>query len=205
MRIFVAGASGVIGVRLVPLLVADGHQVAGMTRSPDKAHSVRALGAEPVVCDVYDRDRLIEAVQAYEPELVMHQLTDLSDTADQIPEFRQRNDRMRTEGTRNLISASKAAGAERFLAQSIAWTPVGGGPAREEHERAVLDAGGVVVRYGALYGPGTYYEAEVPDPPRIHIDQAARRTVPLLNASTGVVVLAEEEPSSAGSPSCWRG
>ena len=82
MRIFLAGASGVLGVRLVPLLVANGHVVAGMTRSPEKVERLRALGAEPVVCDVYDVAALREAVTAFRPELVMHQLTDLPDEAD---------------------------------------------------------------------------------------------------------------------------
>ncbi len=192
MRIFLAGASGVIGVRLVPLLVADGHEVAGMTRSADKAENMRALGADPIVCDVYDRDALIDAVRAYKPEMVMHQLTDLPDTADQISDFRDRNNRIRTEGTRNLLSAREAAGAERFLAQSIAWRPPGGGEAVDAHERMVLDAGGVVLEYGTFYGPGTYGGDRRPPPPRIHVDQAARRTVELLEAPSGVVVVAEE-------------
>jgi nucleoside-diphosphate-sugar epimerase len=183
----------VIGVRLVPLFVADGHQVAGLTRSAEKVEALRSLGAEPLVCDVYEVERLIEAVRTFEPDMVMHQLTDLPDTADQIRVFRERNDRMRTEGTRNLLAAAQAAGAERFLAQSIAWVPAGAGAAREEHERLVLDAGGVVLRYGQLYGPGTFYENEVPDPPRIHIDDAARRTVELLDAPPGVIVISEED------------
>jgi uncharacterized protein YbjT (DUF2867 family) len=148
MRIFLAGASGVIGVRLVPLLVSEGHEVAGMTRSPQKVEVLRELGAEPVVCDVFDASALIEAVKAFRPELVMQQLTDLPDEVDRIPEFAGRNNRIRTEGTRNLLAAARAAGTTRFLAQSIAWTPPRGGEAVAEHERLVLDAGGVVVRYG---------------------------------------------------------
>ena len=192
MRIFLAGASGVIGVRLVPLLVAGGHTVAGMTRSPEKAEAVRALGAEPVVCDVYEADALERAVSAFRPDLVMHQLTDLPDQLDELTAYRDRNNRMRTEGTRNLLAARQAAGAERFLAQSIAWRPPAGGEAVEEHERLVLEAGGVVVEYGTFYGPGTFGGDTLPPPPRIHVDEAARRTIALLEAPSGVVVVAEQ-------------
>jgi nucleoside-diphosphate-sugar epimerase len=192
VRIFLAGASGVIGVRLIPLLTGDGHVVAGMTRSPEKAEALQELGALPVVCDVFDAGALTEAVRAFEPGLVMHQLTDLPDQVDQIPEFAARNNRIRTEGTRKLLAAAQTAGATRFLAQSIAWTPPASGEAVAEHERLVLEAGGVVIRYGTFYGPGTYSGADrVPPPPRIHVDEAARRTVGLLNAASGVVVIAE--------------
>ena len=194
MRVFLAGASGVIGVRLIPLLVRDGHEVAGMTRSPGKAAALRELGAEPVVCDVFDAGALAQAVTAFGPELVMHQLTDLPDQAGQIPEFAARNNRIRTEGTRNLLAAAAQAGATRFLAQSIAWTPPAGGEAVAEHERLVLAAGGVVIRYGIFYGPGTYSGSDrVPPPPRIQVDEAARRTVALLTAPSGVVVVTEDQ------------
>lgn len=192
MRIFIAGASGVIGVRLVPLLVEQGHVVAGMTRSPEKAEQVRQLGAEPVVCDVYDAGRLTEAVAAFSPDLVMHQLTDLPDDIKRIALYVRRNNRIRTEGTRNLLAAARGAGAERFLAQSLASTPPGAGRAVKRHERMVLDAGGVVLRYGWLYGPGTYSETSRRVPaPRIQIDAAAQRTVELLEAPTGIVVISE--------------
>jgi nucleoside-diphosphate-sugar epimerase len=191
MRIFLAGASGVIGRRLIPLLVADGHEVAGMTRSPAKTEMLRELGAEPVVCDVYDADALGEQVKGFGTELLVHQLTDLPDTADQIPDYRDRNNRIRTEGTRNLISAMESAGANRLIAQSIAWRPPAGGEAVEEHERLVLDAGGVVLEYGTFYGPGTYGEDRVPDQPRIHVEEAARRTLELLDAPSGVYLVAE--------------
>jgi UDP-glucose 4-epimerase len=193
VRIFVAGASGVIGVRLVPLLVADGHEVAGMTRSAEKADALRALGAQPVVCNVFDADALREAVAAFEPDMVMHQLTDLPDRADQISGHRDRNNRIRIEGTRNLIAAARAAGADRFMAQSVAWLPRGGEQAVKDHERQVLDYGGVVLEYGQLYGPGTYYERELPDPPRIEVQEAARRTAQLLDAPPGVVVITESD------------
>jgi nucleoside-diphosphate-sugar epimerase len=191
VRIFVAGATGVIGKPLVSLLLAEGHTVAGMTRSPDKADELRALGAEPVICDVYDAEGLAEAVRAFGPDLVMHQLTDLPDQRERISEFAERNNRIRTEGTRNLVAAAQAAGAKRLLAQSISWEPPAGAEAIEEHERTVLDAGGVVVRYGQLYGPGTYHEDDVPEPPRIHVEEAARRTVELLDAGTGAIVVTD--------------
>ena len=194
MRIFVAGATGVIGVRLVPMLVQADHVAAGMTRSPGKADSVRELGAEPVICDVYDADELTRHVVAFAPDMVMHQLTDLPDQLDQLTEFRDRNNRMRTEGTRNLIAAAKAAGAPRFIAQSIAWRPPDGGEAVEEHERMVLDAGGLVLEYGTFYGPGTFSDGkDPPPPPRIHVDEAARRTLELLDAPSGVIVVAEDQ------------
>jgi nucleoside-diphosphate-sugar epimerase len=191
MRIFIAGASGVIGIRMLPLLIQAGHTVAGMTRSPGKVDELRALGAEPVVCDVFDAEALEAAVVAFAPDAVVHQLTDLPDREDELPAFSARNARMRSEGTRNLIAAARAAGAKHLLAQSIAWTL----PARAEvvaaHERQVLDAGGVVVRYGQLYGPGTFYEGQPPGDPRIDVGDAARRTVPLIDAPSGVVVLVD--------------
>ena len=192
MRIFLAGASGVIGVRLAPLLVRAGHDVAGMTRTPGKASALREVGAQPVVCDVFDLDSLRGAVAAFDPDLVMHQLTDLPDDVSQVGEFGERNDRMRREGTRNLLSAAAEAGVSRFAAQSIAWElPGERGKNTAAFERQVLDAGGVVIRYGQLYGPGTYYPDAPPPPPRVHVDEAARATVGLLDAEPGVVEVVE--------------
>ena len=191
MRIFLAGASGVIGLRLVPLLVESGHEVAGMTRTPAKAGMLRGLGAEPVVCDVYDSGRLGEAVAAFGPELVMHQLTDLPDEEASIAGSNA-NARMRREGTRNLLAAACAARAARFLAQSIAWDPPGeGAHAKADLERRTLEAGGVVLRYGRFYGPGTYHD-EPPAPPRIQIDEAARRTLELLDVPSGIRTVVED-------------
>jgi uncharacterized protein YbjT (DUF2867 family) len=192
VRVFLAGASGVIGIRLLPLLVEQGHVVAAMTRSPGKAERLRELGGEPVVCDVFDAGRLTEAVTGFRPDAVMHQLTDLPDRLEELDAYAAGNDRMRSEGTGNLIAAAQAAGAERFVAQSIAWRPPGDrGEVVEQHERRVLEIGGVVARYGALYGPGTYYEREPPPPPRIQIDEAVRATPPLLDAPSGIVTIAE--------------
>lgn len=195
MRVFLAGASGAIGRQLVPLLIAAGHEVAGMTRSPGKAKMLRELGAEPIVVDVYDAPALAQAVAAFAPDLVMHQLTDLPSNPAEISAKGADNARIRTEGTRNLIAAAEAAeGAPRLLAQSIAWRLPGDAHAAvEEHERMVLDAGGVVLRYGRFYGPGTYHpdDGDRPEPPAIHVAEAARRTVELLAAPGGVIALAE--------------
>lgn len=193
MRIFLAGASGVIGTRLTPLLVAAGHEVAGTTRSAGKAERVRGLGAEPVVIDVYHAAALREAVVAFAPDLVMHQLTDLPDDAAEIAARREDNARIREEGTANLIAAARAAGAGRFVAQSIAWTPASGNESRERLESQVLayEGVGVVLRYGQFYGPGTYYEGTPPDPPRIEVGNAACRTASLLDAPTGVIEIVD--------------
>src|SRR5947207_10360228 len=189
MRVFVAGASGVIGVRLVPLLVAAGHEVAGMTRSPEKARALRDLGAEPVVCNAFDADALRALVVAFEPGVVVNELSDLPD---KLAATNEANVRMRREGTRNLLAAANAAGASRFIAQSVAWQLSGeAGAAVRELERLVLAASGVVLRYGRLYGPGTYYEVEKPEPPRVHVDEAARRTVVALDEASGIVEVAE--------------
>jgi nucleoside-diphosphate-sugar epimerase len=192
MRVFIAGATGVIGMRLVPILVADGHDVTGMTRSERKADGLRALGAEPAVCDVFDADALRGAVVSANADAVVHLLTDLPDDMSEIDTFTAANARIRREGTRNLLAAAEAVGASRFLAESLAARPDGeAGEAVDELERSVLAAGGVVLRYGWLYGPDTYHERELPDPPRIHVDEAAQRTALELERGTGVIELVE--------------
>jgi nucleoside-diphosphate-sugar epimerase len=187
VKVFVAGATGVIGRRLVPMLVEEGHDVVGMTRSQERSGVLREAGAEPVVCDVFDLDRLRESVLAAAPEVVVHQLTDLPAAIDprRVSEQMVGNDRVRTEGTANLVSAARAAGARRVVAQSIAfaYAPVGG-PAKEEEDPLFLDAPepwsrsvravdelertvtgtegieGVVLRYGFFYGPGSSYASD---------------------------------------------
>jgi nucleoside-diphosphate-sugar epimerase len=194
LRIFVAGATGVIGTRLVPLLVAEGHTVAGMTRSQAKAQRLRELGAEPVVCDVFDADALTAAVVDFGAEAIVHQLTDLPDDASKLAEGRAANARMRRDGTRNLVAAARAVDTPLIVAQSVAWEMSGDGLAAVQYlESSVLDAGGVVIRYGQLYGPGTYYETEPPPPPRVHVDDAARRTVPALDAESGILVVTDDD------------
>jgi nucleoside-diphosphate-sugar epimerase len=194
VRIFVAGATGVIGRALVPLLIAEGHEVAAMTRTSAKADALRASGVSAVVCDAYDAGALRDAVASFAPDLVMDQLTDLPDDPARIAEFGSANSRMRRDGTRNLLAAAAAAGTRRFVAQSVAWQlPGDGGAAVAEHERAVLAFGGVILRYGQFYGPGTYHEGAPPVPPCIQVAEAARRTLPALTAPPGTILEIAEE------------
>ncbi|WP_243232832.1 NAD(P)-dependent oxidoreductase [Microbacterium sp. CIAB417] len=193
LRIFLAGATGVIGTRLAGMLVRTGHVVAGMTRSADKATLIRDLGAEPVICDVYDAAGLTQAMQGFGPDLVIHQLTDLPDSAAELPARRAANARIRVEGTRNLVEAAAAAGCSRMLAQSVAWElPPGEGAAGVQSlEDAVLRFGGVVLRYGQFYGPGTFYPDALPAGPRVHIDEAAACTLAALDASSGIITITD--------------
>lgn len=165
-----------------------------MTRSPEGAEQIQALGAEPVVCDVFNLERVRAAVLAFGTEIVIDELTDLPDDQSRIRELAALNARIRVEGTENLLTAAQAAKAHGFLAQSVAWDlPPGiGADAVRELERRVLGVGGVVLRYGQFYGPGTYYEQEPPPPPRVQIDEAADRTVAALNAPSGVVTIVGE-------------
>jgi len=153
---------------------------------------VTGLGAEAILCDVFDREALIQAVCDFEPDVVLNELTDLPDDAAKIGELSDRNARIRTEGTRNLIEAAHRCGSPKILAQSIAWQLPDGPDARAvaELERLVLAEGGVVLRYGQFYGPGTYHE-QLPGEPRVHIDRAAERTVEALGAPRGVVVITD--------------
>ena len=198
-RIFLAGASGAVGRRLVPLLRDAGHQVFGTTRDPAKAEMLARLGVEPVVVDVFDGPALSRAVAAARPQVVIHQLTDLPPGLDpaRMAEALPRNARIRSEGTRNLVAAAREAGVRRLIAQSIAWVYVPGTPPyAEDHpldrsadsprrvsidgvaalETQVLNTPplqGLVLRYGQLYGPGTGADAP-PAPGAVHVDAAAQ-------------------------------
>jgi len=183
MKILIAGASGAIGVQLVPRLAGRGHQVVGTTRTAAKRERLRALGAEPLLLDVLDREAVGSAVGEIRPDVIVHQATALSgpfDVRDFDRTFALTN-RLRTEGTDNLLAAARAAGVRRFVAQSFAgWTLPRRGPRvqaedapfddsplpsmRRTHaairhlERTVLGAEGIegiVLRYGGFYGPGT--------------------------------------------------
>ena len=158
----VAGATGVLGRPLVPLLLERGHVVAGLTRS--QGELVRELGAEPIVCDVYDLPRLKELVGAFGPEVVVHLLTDLPDSYDELPRYREANARIRREGTRNLLEAAPGA---RFIAESVAFDA---GPAVGDLERMVPEH----VRLPYLCGPGTYDPGCTGEGDRMHVDEAAR-------------------------------
>jgi nucleoside-diphosphate-sugar epimerase len=197
MRIFLAGASGAIGRRLVPLLLDAGHRVQGTTRSSTKAEALRAAGVEPVVVDVFDAEALSRALSAARPEIVIHQLTDLPPGLDpsQMAEALPRNARIRREGTGNLVAAAREAGTHRFITQSIAWIYAPGPEPHSEDDPLDIDAvgprgttvagvvaleqltvssppiEGVVLRYGHLYGPGT--GADTAAEPSLHVDAAA--------------------------------
>jgi uncharacterized protein YbjT (DUF2867 family) len=193
MRVFLAGGSGVIGQRLIPRLVQAGHVVGGMTRSSSKTELLAQLGAEPILCDVFDRDALIQAVRDFNPDVILNELTDLPDEAEKIADHRELNARIRTEGNQNVIEAARQSGSPKILAQTVAWQlPDGPGAlAVAELERSVLAEGGVVLSYGQFYGPGTYNEQQIPAEPRVQIDRAADRTVELLGAPSGVVVITD--------------
>jgi nucleoside-diphosphate-sugar epimerase len=207
MRVFLAGASGAIGRRLMPLLVRNGHEVTGTTRSSDAARHIERAGARPAVVDVFDAPALSAAVRAARPDVVIHQLTDLPREFDQakVAAAYPKNARIRTEGTRNLIAAAQAASARRFIVQSIAFAYAPGGEphpetdplnladptravtvkAAADMERQVLSAkgiDGIVLRYGLLYGPGTWTQTPVRKP-GLHVDAAAHAA--LLAVSRG--------------------
>jgi nucleoside-diphosphate-sugar epimerase len=177
VKVFVAGASGAVGRPLIAQLVAAGHETTGITRSPERADAIRAAGAEAVVCDVFDAAALAAAVADAAPDVVVHQLTSLPHRLKmRDPHLYDANNRVRREGTRNLVAA---ADGRRVVCQSIAFayratqptladedvplftdgpSPFGEATrAVEEMERMVLDAGGIVLRYGWFYGPGTFY------------------------------------------------
>lgn len=219
MRVFLAGAGGVIGRRLTPLLVKMGHQVAGTTRSADKAEAIRAMGAEPVVVDVFDADALKEAVAAAQPDAVIHQLTDLAFApgTPQYAEGLKRNARIRVEGTPNLVAAAKAAGVRRMIAQSIAFIYAPGPGARVETDpmapaegamastipavKALEDAvlsmpEGIVLRYGYFYGPGTWAPDGPGKRPCVHVDAAAQVcAAALTRGAPGLYNVAEDDPT----------
>ena len=193
MRIYFAGASGVIGSHLVPLLVHAGHTVGAMTRSAKKAGRLASMGAQPIVCDVFDRSALTSAVRSFSPDLLLHELTDLPDDLENLPAESLLNARIRVEGTRNLLDALEVSGPTKIVAQSVAWTmrPGPEADAVASLEEAVLAANGVVLRYGLFYGPGTYFEGELPAAPRVHIDIAAAQTLEALDAPPGILTIVD--------------
>jgi nucleoside-diphosphate-sugar epimerase len=219
MRVFLAGAGGVIGRRLTPLLVKMGHQVAGTTRSADKAGAIRAMGAEPVVVDVFDAEALKRAVAAAKPDAVIHQLTDLAygPTSPHYQESLKRNARIRVEGTPNLAAAAKAAGVRRLIAQSIAFIYAQGPGARVETDpmapaegamastipavKALEDAvlampEGIVLRYGYFYGPGTWSPDGPGRRPCVNLDAAAHVAAnALTRGEPGLYNIAEDDPT----------
>ena len=208
MRVFLAGATGVIGRRLLPLLIAGGHEVTAMTRREERAPALRDAGATPAVCDVYDAEGLRAAMEVARPEALLHELTDLPPALDprKMEEQAAGNDRIRTEGTRNLVAAAVAAGARRMVAQSIsfAYAPAGSGlkteqdplwddapwpwlrsiQALHELEDTVTQTEGIegiVLRYGFFYGPGSAYAYD-----GHFAREVKRRRLPVVGKGSGV-------------------
>lgn len=226
MKIFVAGASGAIGRPLVSQLVATGHDVTGMTRRPERAEAITAAGAKGVVCDVFDVAALNEVVAAARPDVVVHQLTALPEALDiSKPDAYTETNRVRTEGTRNLVAATLAAGARRLVAQSISflYAPSGewvksedaptmedapghfGGAVRAmlDAERQVLGSGidGLVLRYGFFYGPGTAYAAD-----GFYAREAKRRRLPVIGKGEGMASFIHLDDAAAATvAACERG
>jgi nucleoside-diphosphate-sugar epimerase len=206
-RVFVAGATGAIGRRLVPLLITEGHRVSGLTRSQERGEELRAAGAEPVVADALDERTLVGAIEHAAPRVVVHQLTAIPQRINPRRFDREfaMTDRLRTEGTAHLLAAARSVGA-RVIAQSIAFCyapgPMGtvhgeddalvsdAQAAKEfrhsawairELERLVLEARGVVLRYGYFYGPGTSISRS-----GSIAEDVARRRLPIIGSGAGV-------------------
>jgi nucleoside-diphosphate-sugar epimerase len=223
LKVFLAGATGAIGRRLIPLLASAGHFVSGTTRDADKVPALKRLGAQAVVLDVFNNRALYDAVTRIQPDVVIHQLTNLPKVFDpvRLAEMIQENSRLRIDGTRNLVAAARAAGTRRFIAQSIAFayaegpephaetdpiaSPDGNQPGAvtargvRALEEAVLALApkidGIVLRYGRLYGPGTWAAvpaANVRGP--LHIDAAAHAALlAVSHGKPGVYNIAEDD------------
>jgi nucleoside-diphosphate-sugar epimerase len=217
-KIFLAGATGAVGRRMLPLLRAAGYEVTGTTRVASKAEELRAAGIIPAVVDVFDAAALKAAVAAARPEVIVHQLTDLPHglKAELMAEGLVRNARLRIEGTRNLVDAALGGGARRFIAQSIAFVYA---PGREPHDegdplispaeepwRCTMEGvvtlerlatstpglDGIVLRYGMFYGPGTGFEV-APGKPAVHVDAAAKAAMLAIeNGAPGIYNIADD-------------
>jgi nucleoside-diphosphate-sugar epimerase len=222
MRVFLAGASGVIGRRLMPLLIGAGHEVTGTTRSAATADDIARAGARAAVVDVFDAAALTAAVVMAKPDVVIHQLTDLPDVIDpaQMAAVLERNCRIRVEGTGNLVAAARAAGVTRMIAQSIAFLYAPGpephaetDPLKSDHdgdsvvtargvralERLVTTAGldGIVLRYGRLNGPGTWEATRASTSAErgyVHVDAAAHAALLAMTRGTpGIYNIADDD------------
>jgi nucleoside-diphosphate-sugar epimerase len=230
MKVFVAGATGALGKQLVPMLVEGGHEVTGMTRTPAKADQIRVMGGRPAVADALDPEAVAQAVAEAEPEVVIHQLSDLTGTfARNIDKAFATTNRLRTEGIDHLLAAAKAAGARRFIAQSFAGWPYKrvGGPVKDENDplddsppkpvrqsvaaiRYVEDVvpgadgiEGLALRYGGFYGPGTSIGLE---PEGAVIEQIRKRRFPIVGDGAGVWSLVHiQDAASATAAALERG
>lgn len=187
MRVVLAGATGVIGVRLVPLLVGAGHQVVGLTRTPEKVAAIEAAGASGVAVDILDQAAVRDVITAAAPDVVMHQVTDLPDHQAALLFKVPALGKVRTRGTDNLVAAANAANA-RVIAQSVGFSLPGFAQRAVDHlERVVVDAGGVALRYGKFWGDGTWTATAPKDGRALHIDTAATRTVEALDEPAGIL------------------
>ena len=219
-RAFLAGATGAIGKRLIPLLLRGRAVVFGTTRSNARSDELQSSGIEAIVVDVFNAAALTQAMVQVEPDVVVHQLTDLALIHDRnrLTEALTRNARLRTEGTRNLVAAAVEAGARRVIAQSIAWIYAPGPEPHTEEDPLNLDATGmaaitvqgvvaleqavlaarqiegIVLRYGWLYGPGTGTGVAAGSPP-LHVDAAAQAAVLAIERGVpGIYNIAEPSP-----------
>jgi 2-alkyl-3-oxoalkanoate reductase len=209
MKVFIAGGTGAVGKRLVPLLASAGHDVYATTRSAARVDDLRRLGAMPVVLDILDRGAVEAAIAAAQPDVIVHQATALSDIGDfrKFAEEFAQTDRLRTEGTDNLLAAAKASGVRRFIAQSFTSWPYAkvGGPVKteddpldpdppeaargmlrairqlEEHVTGAEGLEGVALRYGGFYGPGT----SITDG-GTHVDAIRKRKFPVVGGGAGI-------------------
>jgi nucleoside-diphosphate-sugar epimerase len=211
MKIFVAGATGALGRQLVPMLVSDGHEVTGMTRTPAKQDLISGMGARPAVADALDPEAVAQAVAQAEPEAVIHELTaiDTSSMGRSLDKMFALTNRLRTEGTDHLLAAARAVGAKRFLGQSFAGWPFErtGGPIKAEDdplessppktvsetlgairylEETVTGAEGIeglALRYGGFYGPGTSISL---DPVGEQVEMIRKRRLPIIGDGAGI-------------------
>ena len=228
-KVFVAGASGVIGRALLKLLVAADYSVYGATRRAEKMKDIEATGATAVVVDVYDAERLNEELVRIQPWAVIHQLTDLPRglSPELMAKAVENNARIRTEGTRNLVAAARAAGATRLIAQSIAWayrpgdTPyletcpldveaqgsrgisVGGVAALEKQVLSEPTLNGTVLRYGQLYGPDTGTDEPTGTSP-VHVEAAARAALLALQTEQGGIFNITQDNSTVSNEKAKR-
>jgi nucleoside-diphosphate-sugar epimerase len=194
MKVFIAGAAGALGSPLVRQLVEAGHEVSGMTRN--RPGAVAALGAKPFVADVFDRQATEQAVKEAGPDAIVHALTAIPKKVYLMPAALKPTNRLRTEGTASLIAAARSAGVGKLVAESISFgfegqnedtaKPLGrmgsfqeGIEAVVSMEQQVVDFGGIVLRYGYFYGPGTSINDEYPKALR-------RRMFPILGKGIGL-------------------